>query len=920
MYNPLLSLSNCMRKINQMWLLAMLLANSILSYAQKQSNQTSDSEPFKWVYQHLDSTDTRSLRTGYFLNKGFLFAEQLEQQRQIRPSDPESNVVFSSPDHFQSYHMGVVGSTVGRPVLPNEEEVTKVIASYDNQDNTVPVGILQAEGEWMKDYEVEESIEAKKKGRLTNKAYEKIGIYSASVLKEKVYSGKVTFVAPAALYYIGDRQIRDVYIDVADGQGFREIKSGSSFTVDYSNAGEKGIAVKFRTHQGEVLSYSVLDVVTLELEKPDKIFNLTPTNGRALSGGEAQVFMGCDGVFDRPVIIVEGIDQLNINRIADTRRDYSQNNGVTNVDEAFRASGRDVVYLNFADGGADIRTNAVVLERLINEVIRERVGTQRIVIIGESMGGIVARYCLTDMERRGVTHQVSHYISFDSPHLGANVPVGFQNLLIDFSEIGIRKAFNIAQSRVDQELKKLNSPASRQLILRFKGPGPHPDFTTLQNQLTSLGFPRQNGIRNVAIVNGNSNGGRQPPANNFNPGNQTFEFAGTLYGVVTARVRSWTNQINGSNKVSSIVIFTTAVPTTIRERSHTFNAFNYDIVAGGLENDKGLGSYNKWWFNLLNPIEWFGRTFDNFGRGQFSFIPLFSGVAYNGPRTNQNDIQRSVANMRANSWIPFNAVYAGTANTEHIVPFLVRPQWIDLFRVEFNLPFVTGCQVAAGTAAPPTGVSFSSEAELCPLSANLKVAYADVPAISSLYTYRWTVTGAGYSDSRSGESFSFGRIPPPGIYTITLTKGYSNGGGIRSYSRTVKVLLKNDSKCSGGDDGPPGGDPPGGGKPPERSQDIAKKQLLNDVDSVFVSNTKVWPNPANDKLHIVYQVEQAGAISITLTSAINAQQQEVILNTSHRLTGNYEEEYYTDHLANGLYIVTLRTDRTLIQEKVFIQN
>lgn len=62
------------------------------------------------------------------------------------------------------------------------------------------------------------------------------------------------------------------------------------------------------------------------------------------------------------------------------------------------------------------------------------------------MGGLVARYALRSMEIQNQMHGVDKFISFDSPHLGANVPVGFQKLLEDVDDVDIRQLFNIAQS------------------------------------------------------------------------------------------------------------------------------------------------------------------------------------------------------------------------------------------------------------------------------------------------------------------------------------------------------------------------------------------------------------------------------------------------------------------------------------------
>ena len=44
------------------------------------------------------------------------------------------------------------------------------------------------------------------------------------------------------------------------------------------------------------------------------------------------------------------------------------------------------------------------------------------------MGGLVARYGLNYMESIGLDHETRLYVSFDSPHAGANVPIGFQHM------------------------------------------------------------------------------------------------------------------------------------------------------------------------------------------------------------------------------------------------------------------------------------------------------------------------------------------------------------------------------------------------------------------------------------------------------------------------------------------------------------
>src|SRR5690606_656623 len=61
---------------------------------------------------------------------------------------------------------------------------------------------------------------------------------------------------------------------------------------------------------------------------------------------------------------------------------------------------------------------------------------EELVIVGPSMGGQISRYALAYMEKKYAAtqdaewqHNCRLWISVDSPHLGANVPIGVQMLL-----------------------------------------------------------------------------------------------------------------------------------------------------------------------------------------------------------------------------------------------------------------------------------------------------------------------------------------------------------------------------------------------------------------------------------------------------------------------------------------------------------
>jgi|GEM_PF-1384701 len=883
--------------------------------------QDIDKQALIRAYKKLDSVDIKSFRSEHFLNKGFFFGQGLEPYRKFKDNPEHSNFVFLSPFQWQSIDRGIRKSGIKSKAQQQFPDVESVIDSYQNLENVVPVGIIQAEGEWLENYEIDENIKAKRNGYALSKAYRTFDIFNASVLKQKVYSGTVTFEIVAELFDIRSKgRIKNIKIDLADGQGFRKIQAGDNFTASYNATGEKAIAVKFELDNNEFISYSVINVVTLKKEQPDIIFDLgsSPANGRTanLNGGRAELFNGCDRIFDRPVIIVEGFDPTNQVNIADKRANFRQ----ADVEESFRSNGFDVIYLDFTNGGADIRTNARVLQDLINDVNSRKTGTFPLTIIGESMGGLVARWALTDMERNGRTHNVSHFISFDSPHLGANVPVGFQKLLEDINDVNIRDLFNIGQGAINEAFTMLNSPAARQMLLRYKGPNPHPDFNNLQNEFNTLGFPQQNGIRNITIVNGSAQGTRQEPVNNYNPDDIIFK-VDWLSGLISSFIKVRTNQINGNGKVSSLWILTGTIPTTIKEKSYNFNAFNFDIAAGGFDTNRGAGDITfGWWINLINMAEWFGNTFNDFGRERFSFVPLFSSVASTAPRTTQNDLNRPVNQLINNNWTPFDAVYAGNNNTFHVDAPGIVGLWSNLIQTEYNIPFTVFCQVGQVTnPAPPVPRFNTTKWYMCELERR-DFSISSPSDIANLYTHTWNSIGPR-NTSGSGENFTIYSRTPPGTYTITVTRRFNPGSGVvgpaSSYSRvfTVYPTFHPTYGCNEGDDND------GDGWPDPIARKANENDTLNTSEEdqlTTLSNITVWPNPVKSELNVSYEMVEEGDISIKLIPILQTSQSKVTITNSFRPTGKYQETYYTDYLPNGLYLLIIQTNDQKIERKVII--
>lgn len=87
----------------------------------------------------------------------------------------------------------------------------------------------------------------------------------------------------------------------------------------------------------------------------------------------------------------------------------------------------DLIYVAWRDAEAPIESNSETLKVILlwlQEVLSQNQSNERITLIGHSMGGLVGRWTLTQMEEKQIPHGVGCYVSYDTPHLGAHFPLG----------------------------------------------------------------------------------------------------------------------------------------------------------------------------------------------------------------------------------------------------------------------------------------------------------------------------------------------------------------------------------------------------------------------------------------------------------------------------------------------------------------
>ncbi|MET8449010.1 hypothetical protein [Streptomyces sp. NPDC005209] len=213
-----------------------------------------------------------------------------------------------------------------------------------------------------------------------------------------------------------------------------------------------------------------------------------------LPNGYAHVYYGerNQGIV-RPVIMADG---FNLGRsdlkwlYAGLDRDYP-------FLSELRRRGRDVILLGFEERSASILDNAQAAYACIMRTLSEQLGDAGMTVGGFSMGGMVTRYALAQMETQRMDHRTRLYFSYDSPHRGAVIPVGLQ-------------AFSHFIPVANDFARQMNSPAARQMLWRHYDPksgeiGIAPERTEFLQRLADVGnWPRVPRI--LALANGRGDG------------------------------------------------------------------------------------------------------------------------------------------------------------------------------------------------------------------------------------------------------------------------------------------------------------------------------------------------------------------------------------------------------------------------------
>ena len=252
------------------------------------------------------------------------------------------------------------------------------------------------------------------------------------------------------------KSVATIQVNFNTGAGFVTAGWNSIITASYPDTGVKKLTIKLSFTDGSMLQcYSDVNILkgasgTNFYQPSTTTIPFNPT-GNNHSGGDITVQYSVNNTtpignkkFQKPFIVVEGYDMHDAAPLLMPRgydynsfRDeldlvnFSNNSFNGNLDNI---ASYDLIFLNYRDGTDNILRNAALLEEVITWVNNNKAaGAQQNVVMGLSMGGLVSRYCLAKMTKAGNSPQTRLLVTHDSPHRGANIPLGMQYLVNDFA-------------------------------------------------------------------------------------------------------------------------------------------------------------------------------------------------------------------------------------------------------------------------------------------------------------------------------------------------------------------------------------------------------------------------------------------------------------------------------------------------------
>ncbi len=394
---------------------------------------------------------------------------------------------------------------------------TTSLGSYASNEDTIPIKMMYFHYDQIKstalangDISVQNNQLINVPGRIP---FELDTAFLASPWTDATLEGDTFSFVIQAPFTNDSAAIQNISVDFGDGQGWRTVTIGQVLQVGYAQSDTVIFRYRLTLNGGMILESHSRMVISIPPQDRGygSHFDISGIGGATVTG-----LSNCgDETICKPLIVVEGFNAPAFGDLFNST--FTTFRGIIKSFDAtpsgksllaeFETAGYDLVYIDFNDGTASLESNAEVVKaviRKVNELKAESGCSERNVVFGESMGGVLAKLALREMEEAGEDHQCSKLFTHDSPLRGANIPLGYQIMLSHVANLEISgssplKAF---VGILEDAETTLNAPGPRQMLIYHLDnfPGPNTDYIQFYQKLRNLGALQN--CEHIAISNG----------------------------------------------------------------------------------------------------------------------------------------------------------------------------------------------------------------------------------------------------------------------------------------------------------------------------------------------------------------------------------------------------------------------------------
>jgi hypothetical protein len=515
----------------------------------------------------------------------------------------------------------------------------------------------------------------------TQSPYIEDTVFVVSPVVNKFPNGNRSFILTADRIVQNIGSFQNISIDF--GNGFQTLTLGTPINITLS-AGMNRPIVRVQTSDGRFL-YCRFEVEIAQSNNlpeggPDEEYSRANSSPETLEtadiaylGGlgtaKVKIFFACpDKKLRKPLLVLDGfnadafIDDVNVDSFFQFFNNFSNTPNVVQgtsrrLTRDLRREGYDLIFVNWAsENGRDyMQRYAFLLQKILANVNAEKAqngSTEKNVIIGLSMGGVIAKWALLDLENRNPNaqnggHDVKQFFAYDSPLQGANIPLGIQYLTKDFGENILGGIGGRFVPTLRGAILRLTSPAARQLLTyqaftaNPRSPAEHVAF---YNELNSMGTIQK--CEFLTVSNGSLLGVLNFPAGKFLFGGYN-NFTGRFRMALFLEVRALPNR---SNNPENIYKREVRYPWPIPSWKGTISVKDFRALDGAPGGTTGLTQ------DLNDAIPGMkGATYDDgpdFIRS--TFVPTVSALDIRNPERdnpffNVSDPQQLISSLQTRS-------------------------------------------------------------------------------------------------------------------------------------------------------------------------------------------------------------------------------------------------------------------------------